>query len=286
MTVGSPRIAFQGERGSFSDLACRETAPGHEPYGRRTFEDAFAAVAEGEAELALIPVDNSQAGRVADVHHLLPDSSLRIVGEAFLRVRCQLLGVPGARLEAVTAVHSHVHALNQCRGWIRRRGVEGVVETDTAGAAAEVARRGDPRRAAIASSLAAELHGLEVLDRNIEDAAHNTTRFLLMARRDLKVDRGRAVLTTIVFEVRNLPAALYKALGGFATNGVNLLKLESAMTSGSFTSTRFYCDFEGHPEDPPVRRALEELRVFSRSFRILGAYPADPGRPSGPRPLT
>ncbi len=275
-----PRIAFQGLPGSFSDMACRRAAPDHAPLACRTFEDAFRAVSLGRADRALIPVDNSRAGRVADVHHLLPDSSLRIVGEAFLRVRCQLLGAPGARLSDVVTVHSHVHALAQCRDWIRRRGLEAVVETDTAGAAAEVARRGEPARAAIASGLAASLYGLEVLASDIEDASHNTTRFLIMAAQDAPSDREGPSLTTIVFEVRNLPAALYKALGGFATNGVNLLKLESAMVGGSFTSTRFYCDFEGHPEDLPVRRALEELRVFCREFRILGTYPADPGRPA------
>ncbi len=277
------RVAFQGVEGSFSHLACREFAPAYDPWPCVAFEDVFDAVGSGAAERALIPVDNSEAGRVADVHHLLPESSLRIVGETFLRIRCQLLGPPGARLEDVVTVHSHVHALAQCRRWIRGRGLVAVAERDTAGAAADVARRGSRRRAAIASSLAGELHGLEILAPNIEDASHNTTRFLLMARQDAPIAPSGGVagpmLTTIVFEVRNLPAALYKALGGFATNGVNLLKLESAMVGGSFTSTRFYCDFEGRPEDPPVQRALEELQVFSRSFRILGAYPADPRRP-------
>ncbi len=275
-----PRVAFQGVEGSFSHLACREFLPGCEPLPRVAFEDVFDAVATGRAERALIPVDNSEAGRVADVHHLLPESSLRIVGETFLRIRCQLLGVPGARPEDLVTVHSHVHALAQCREWIRAHGLEAVVGRDTAGAAAEVARRGDRRRAAIASSLAGELHGLEILAADIEDAPHNTTRFLLMAAEDVAAPAPGPMLTTIVFEVRNLPAALYKTLGGFATNGVNLLKLESAMVGGSFTSTRFYCDFEGKPQDPAVERALEELRVFSRSFRILGTYPADPRRPA------
>ena len=275
-----PRVEFQGVKGSFSHLACREFLPGYEPLPRVAFEDVFDAVATGRAERALIPVDNSEAGRVADVHHLLPKSSLRIVGETFLRIRCQLLGVPGARPEDLVTVHSHVHALAQCREWIRAHGLEAVVGRDTAGAAADVARRGDRRRAAIASSLAGELHGLEILAADIEDAPHNTTRFLLMAAEEVTAPAPGPMLTTIVFEVRNLPAALYKTLGGFATNGVNLLKLESAMVGGSFTSTRFYCDFEGKPEDPAVERALEELRVFSRSFRILGTYPADPRRPA------
>lgn len=274
-----PRVAFQGVEGSFSHLASREFLPGYDALPCAAFEDVFEAVASGLVERALIPVDNSEAGRVADVHHLLPESSLRIVGEAFLRIRCQLLGAPGARLEEIETVHSHVHALAQCRRWIRSHGFEAVVERDTAAAAAAVARRGDRRRAAIASALAGELHGLEILAADIEDAPHNTTRFLVMAREDESAVGAGSMLTTIVFEVRNLPAALYKALGGFATGGVNLLKLESAMVGGSFTSTRFYCDFEGAPEDPAVARALEELQVFARSFRVLGTYPADPRRP-------
>ena len=226
----------------------------------------------------MIPIENSVAGRVADIHHLLPDSGLFILGETFQRVSHQLLGVPGATLDGLRSVHSHSHALAQCRKLIASRGLRPVVEADTAGAAVLIAREGDPGQAAIASTLAAELHGLEVLERDVADAAQNTTRFLIMAAEAEKIPRGGAVITSFVFQVRNIPAALYKALGGFATNGVNLLKLESYMLDGSFTSTQFHCDIAGHPEDPPIGRALEELGFFSRSVRILGTYPADPMR--------
>lgn len=273
-----PKIAFQGYPGSYSNLACRERYPDHEPLACESFEDAFAAVVEETAELAMIPIENSVAGRVADIHHLLPDSSLQIVGEAFQQVRHQLLGLPGTRLGEVRTVHSHPHALVQCREFLRRRRLRPVAEADTAGAAILIAKSKDPTKAAVASALAAGIHGLSVLAPDIADISRNVTRFVVMAREPVTVPRDADAITTFVFQVRNLPGALYKALGGFATGGVNMQKLESYMLDGSFTSTQFYCDVAGHPEHSAVARALEELRFFSRSVRILGVYPADPAR--------
>ena len=276
--MSEPKIAFQGYPGSYSNLACRERYPDHEPMACESFEDAFAAVAEERADLAMIPIENSVAGRVADIHHLLPESSLQIVGETFQRVRHQLLGLPGARLGGIRTVHSHPHALVQCREFIRRRRFRPVAEADTAGAAILIAKAGDPTKAAVASALAAGIHGLSVLAPDIADISRNVTRFLVMAREPVTVPRDAEAITTFVFQVRNLPGALYKALGGFATGGVNMQKLESYMLDGSFTSTQFYCDVAGHPEHSAVAKALEELRFFSRSVRILGVYPADPIR--------
>ena len=276
--MAEPKITFQGYPGSYSDLACRDRYPDHQPVACEGFEEAFAAVAEGNAELAMIPIENSVAGRVADIHHLLPESRLQIVGEAFQRVRHQLLGLPGARLGGLRTVHSHPHALAQCRQFIRDRRLRPVAEADTAGAAVLIAGSGDSSKGAIASALAAGLHGLTVLAPDIADVSHNVTRFLVMAREPVTVPRDVDAITTFVFQVRNLPGALYKALGGFATGGVNMQKLESYMLDGSFTSTQFYCDVAGHPEHSAVAKALEELRFFSRSVRILGVYPADPIR--------
>ncbi len=280
MTENSDKlIAFQGLPGAYSNVACRAARADLEPLPCDTFDDAFAAVAEGRASLGMIPIENSVAGRVADIHHLLPESGLHIVGEFFQRVTHQLLAPRGAALDGVERVYSHVHALAQCRGLIRELGLDARVAADTAGAAAEVAARGDPGAAAIASSLAAEIYGLDVLRGDVEDAAHNTTRFVLMAREPIDPDPETGpVLTTFVFKVRNIPAALYKAMGGFATNGVNMLKLESYLLEGSFTSAQFYADVEGHPSQTPVRLAFEELGFFSRSVSILGVYPADPWR--------
>ena len=268
-------VAFQGQLGAYSHLACRQRFPELEAGPCHAFEDAFAAVREGRARLAMIPVDNTVAGRVADVHHLMPQSGLFITGEHFLRVNHNLLGVRGATLEGVRQVESHVHALGQCRQFIRRHGLKPRVVADTAGAAAEIARAGDPSRAAIASALAAEIHGLVILHGDIEDAAHNTTRFLVLSREPARsaADAG-PVVTTFVFRVRNVPAALYKALGGFATNGVNMVKLESYI-DGAFTQARFYADIIGHPEAEPVRLAMEELQFFAHDVEILGVYPAD-----------
>ncbi len=275
----SRKIAYQGEPGANSHIACRQVHPDLEPLACRTFEDVFAAVHAGEADLAMIPVENTLAGRVADIHHLIPISNLFIVGEHFLPIHHQLMAPKGARLEAIRTVHSHVHALGQCRGLIRDLGVEAVVAGDTAGAAREVAEMGDASQAAIASELAAEIYGLDILRRDVEDEAHNTTRFLIMARRPLDIGPQEGPLvTSFVFRVRNVPAALYKALGGFATNGVNMTKLESYQIGGRFTATQFYADVEGHPEERSLKLALEELDFFTSCVKMLGTYPASPLR--------
>jgi len=269
------RIAFQGEPGAHSHLAIAEAYPDHEAVPCATFEDAFAAITGGEAELGMIPIENSVAGRVADIHHLMPDSGLHIVAEHFMPVRHQLLGIKGARLEDIKSVESHVHALGQCRKIIRKLGVKPVVAADTAGSAREVAQVGDKTRAAIASRLAAEIYGLDTLARDVEDEAHNTTRFIVLSRdANWAANNGNAVITTFVFRVRNVPAALYKAMGGFATNGVNMTKLESYMVEGNFFATQFYADVEGHPEERKLVLALEELAFFSKEMKILGVYPA------------
>ena len=274
-------IAFQGMPGAYSDLACRTVRPDLASLPCVSFEDAFAAVAEGRADLGMIPIDNSVAGRVADVHHLMPASGLHIVGEHFQRVEHQLLGPKGATLDGVKTVRSHIHALSQCRATLRKLGLTPVVAVDTAGAAKDVAESGDKTVAAIASRLAGEIYGLETLVENMEDAEHNTTRFLIMSR-DPGVPRndGRKFITSFVFRVRSVPAALYKALGGFATNGINLTKLESYMVGGSFEAAQFYVDSEGHPDERGMQHALDELKFFSRrgTFKILGVYPAHPFR--------
>src|SRR6266436_15748 len=268
-------IAFQGAPGAYSDLACRRVFPAMTTLPCAAFEDAFAAVREGRAALAMLPIENSVAGRVADIHHLLPDSGLHIVAEHFQRVSHCLLAPKGATLKGLKRVKIHVHALSQCRVLIRELGLKPVVAADTAGAAAEVAERGDRSEAAIASELAGEIYGLVTLKAGIEDADHNTTRFLVMAREAKPAPHdGALVVTTFVFRVRNVPAALYKALGGFATNGVNMTKLESYMLGGRFAATQFYADVEAHPEDRPLKLALEELRFFSTEVNILGVYPA------------
>ncbi len=282
-TPGGP-IAFQGSPGAYSDLACRTVFPGCATLPCPSFEDTFAAVGEGRAALAMIPIENSSAGRVADIHHLLPESGLHIVAEHFQQVHHQLLAPQGATLEGVRTVRSHVQALSQCRKFLIERHLQPVVHADTAGAAAEVAALGDPTQAAIASSLAAEIYGLETLLPDVHDSAHNTTRFIVMAREpaDPEADAGPAI-TSLVFRVRSVPAALYKALGGFATNGVNITKLESYILDGSFTVAQFYADIDGHPEQRPVRLALEELGFFSREVKILGVYPASDFRMTQPK---
>jgi prephenate dehydratase len=267
-------IAFQGAPGAYSDLACRRVFPAMTTLPCAAFEDAFAAVRAGEAALAMMPIENSVAGRVADIHHLMPDSGLYIIGEHFERVEHHLLALPSASLDTIRAVRSHVHALSQCRNFIREHGLHPVVRADTAGSAAEVKEFGNPAVAAIASELAGEIYGLISLAQNIEDAEHNTTRFLVMSREPRRAPRGAPAVTTFVFNVRNVPAALYKALGGFATNGVNMTKLESYMVGGQFTATQFYADVEAHPDDRPLKLALEELEFFSTEVRILGVYPA------------
>jgi prephenate dehydratase len=273
------RVSYQGEPGANSHLACREVFADLEPQGCATFEDALVAVKTGDARYAMIPIENSVAGRVADIHHLLPNAGLHIVGEHFLRVRHQLLALPGASLLTVKKALSHTQALGQCRNTLRKLGLVPVPEADTAGSARLVAEANDPTLAAIASSLAAEIYGLKVLMQDIEDETHNTTRFVVLAKEPdaAKVGDG-PIVTTFIFRVRNVPAALYKAMGGFATNGVNMTKLESYQLDGRFVATMFYADVEGHPDDPAVARALEELQFFCSEFVLLGAYKASPYR--------
>ncbi|MBL3569059.1 prephenate dehydratase [Rhodovulum sp. BSW8] len=270
------RIAFQGEPGAYSHQACHDARPEMEALPCRTFEDVIEAVRSGMADLAMLPVENSTYGRVADIHQLLPDSGLHIVGEAFVRVHINLLAVPGTKLAGIRRAMSHTVLLGQCRDFLHAHDIHRVTGADTAGSARQVAEIGDPELAALAGDLAAEIYGLEVLARHIEDHDKNTTRFLLMSREPDRTRRGDlGMMTTFVFRVRNIPAALYKAMGGFATNGVNMTKLESYMVDGSFTATQFYADIEGHPDDPHVARALEELDYFTSHLDILGVYPAD-----------
>ncbi len=273
------KIAYQGEPGANSHIACIEAYPGFEPLSCRTFEDAFQAVKDGEAGLAMIPIDNSVAGRVADIHHLMPAANLHIVGEYFLPVHHQLLAMPGVKVGAVKSVHSHVHALGQCRKLIRELGLKAVVAVDTAGAARELSESKDKARAVIASKLAAKIYGLEILREDIEDEAHNTTRFVVLSAEAKDAALGtEPIITSFIFRVRNVPAALYKAMGGFATNGVNMTKLESYQLEGQFSATQFYADVEGHPEQRSVRLALEELAFFTSYMRVLGVYKASPYR--------
>ncbi len=271
-------IAYQGEPGANSHIACADVYPGWETLPCASFEDAFTAITEGRADLGMIPIENSLAGRVADIHHFLPDSGLNIIGEYFLPIHFHLLGLKGAKIEDLRSVYSHVHALGQCRKIIKRLGLKAVTTGDTAGSAREVAEWGDSSRASLAPELAAEIYGLDVLARFVEDEDHNTTRFVILSR-EPRPQRGEGpMLTTFVFRVKNVPSALYKALGGFATNGVNMTKLESYMVGGEFAATQFLVDVEGHPEDANLARALEELKFFSETVTILGAYPAHPFR--------
>ncbi|MFV0492631.1 MAG: prephenate dehydratase [Pseudorhodobacter sp.] len=268
-------IAFQGELGAYSHQACRQARPDMKPIPCGTFEEAIAAVQSGEVELAMLPVENSTYGRVADIHALLPGSGLRIIDEAFVRVHVNLLGVSGTRLEQVKEAHGHVVVLPQCARFLRKHGITPVVSSDNARAARDVAQANDPTHAALASDLAAEIYGLEIIAAHIEDQANNTTRFLVMSREADHSRRSENMMTTFTFRVRNIPAALYKALGGFATNGINMTKLESYMVGGSFTATEFYADIEGHPEDANVKLALDELRYFTTALDILGVYPSN-----------
>ncbi len=269
------KIAFQGRPGAYSDLACRKMFPGMQTLPCETFQAAFDAMASGAAELAMMPTENSLAGRVPDIHQLLPGSGLYIIGEAFQRVEHCLLAPRGAKIENLKRAHSHQVALGQVRNILKELNLQPIVEADTAGAAEQVAGWNNPEDCAIASELAAELFGLDILRRNIEDESHNTTRFYVLSRQPKSFPQDQpGLMTTFVFRVRNVPAALFKALGGFATNGINMTKLESYMVGGQFTATQFLCDVEGHPEQPALRRALEELMFFSREVRILGVYPA------------
>jgi prephenate dehydratase len=271
------RIAFQGEPGANSDTASRDMYPDMEPLPCPSFEDAFNAVETGKADLAMIPIENTLAGRVADIHHLLPESKLHIVAEYFLPIHFQLMVLPGVKKEEIKSVHSHIHALGQCRKVIRKHRWKPVVAGDTAGAARIVSEEGDRSMAALAPRLAASLYGLEIIEENVEDAENNVTRFVVLSKEKSWTDRSRAdelMMTTFVFRVHNIPAALYKAMGGFATNGVNMTKLESYQLGGTFFATQFYADIEGHPDDKNVAQALKELTFFSREVRILGVYPA------------
>ena len=280
MVTKTNRISFQGEPGANSDTASRNVYPDMEPLPCPTFEDALNAVQIGKADLAMIPIENTLAGRVADIHYLLPESKLHIVGEYFLPIHFQLMVLPGVKREEITSVHSHIHALGQCRKYIRKNGWKGVVAGDTAGAAKLVSELKDRTMAALAPKLAAELYGLDILERNVEDTDSNVTRFVVLTKGKDWVERpspDAGMMTTFIFRVRNVPAALYKAMGGFATNGVNMTKLESYQL-GAFTATLFYADIEGHPDDPGVKNALEELRFFSKEVRILGVYPRSSSR--------
>lgn len=273
------KIVFQGEIGANSHMACQSVFPNLAVQPCVTFEECFALLEAGQADLGMIPIENSVAGRVADTHHLLPESHLWIVGEYFMPISFHLMGLPGSTLDKLKTVHSHVMALGQCRKAIRRFGLSPSVEADTAGSARLVAEKKDPSAAAIAPALAAEIYGLEIFARNIEDAAHNTTRFVLLCPEKLgHAEEKGSCLTTFVFRVRNVPAALYKALGGFATNSVNITKIESYQIEGNFFASQFYVDIEGRPEDPPVARALEELAFFSEEVRLIGTYPVSPSR--------
>ncbi|NIY73617.1 prephenate dehydratase [Marivivens donghaensis] len=269
------RIAFQGELGAYGHQACVETRPDFEPFPCTSFEDTIESVRKGEAELGMVAVENSTYGRVADVHHLLPKSGLHIIDEAFVRVHVNLLGVKGAKVEDVREAHGHTVILPQCAGFLREHGIKPVASSDNARAAREVAELGDVSRGALASELAADIYGLNVLARHIEDQANNTTRFLIMARDADFRRRGKfGMMTSFVFRVRNIPAALYKAMGGFATNGVNMTKLESYMVDGHFTATQFYAEIEGHPDDRNVQLAMEELDYFTDHIKLMGVFPA------------
>jgi prephenate dehydratase len=272
-------ISFQGEPGANSHIACAEAFPALTPLPCPTFEDAFAVVQEGRAELAMIPIENSIAGRVADIHHLLPTSGLHIVGEHFLPIHFQLMALPGASLATIKDVYSHVHAIGQCRKIVRKLGLKAHVAGDTAGSARQVAEWNDMTKASLAPRMAAPIYGLDILAEDVEDEANNTTRFVILSRQPQHAALGTpALVTSFVFRVRNVPAALYKAMGGFATNGVNMSKLESYMVEGQFTATQFYAEVDGHPEDAALKLALEELAFFSKELRIIGVYPSHPYR--------
>lgn len=279
MTANKPTlIAFQGALGAYSHEACLQARPDATPVPCTTFEGVLRAVREGRADLAMLPVENTTYGRVADIHRLLPESGMHIIDEAFVRVRIALMAKPGVTLDQIKHVRAHLVLLPQARAFLEANGITSEPAADSAGAAEELAAGGPAHEGVLASAVAADIHGLEVLEDGIEDLAHNTTRFLLMAPDINLTPRGDKMMTTFVFEVRNIPAALYKAMGGFATNGVNMTKLESYMVGGSFTATQFYADIEGHPDDPEVARALEELGYFTNMLDILGVYPAHPGR--------
>lgn len=279
------KVVFQGEPGANSHIACNNVFPEHEAIPLPTFEDCFNAIQKDEADLAMIPVENSVAGRVADIHHLMPTSDLHIIGEYFLPIHHQLVALRGTSIDQIQSVQSHVMALGQCRKIIRQLGIRAIVGADTAGSARQIADWGDPTKAAISSDLAADIYDLDIVKADIEDETHNTTRFIILSKYPIKADRGNGpVITTLVFRVRNVSAALYKAMGGFATNNVNMTKLESYQTGGKFFATQFYADIEGHPDDHNVTLALEELQFFSAELKILGVYPAHDYRQKNDEP--
>lgn len=273
----SDKIAFQGFSGAYSDMACRAMFPDFETLPCHSFEDAFIAVQQNKAKYAMIPIDNTLAGRVADVHHLIPEGGLYIIGEHYEPIHHALLGIKGTKAEDLKHVHSHIHAIPQCRTLIKERGLISHVHADTAGAAREISEKNDPQHGAIASALAAEIYNLEILENDVQDADHNTTRFLVLAREPVKLPIDCDVMTSIIFQTRNIPAALYKALGGFATNGLSMSKLESYISAG-FKVAQFYCEVEGHPERENLRLALEELQFFANEVKILGTYKKHPSR--------
>lgn len=268
------RMAFQGEPGANSDTAIRNIYPGMDPLPCTSFEDVFIALERGYVDLAMIPIENTIAGRVADIHHLLPQADVHIVGEYFLPIHFHLMALPGIKIDQIDTIYSHVHALGQCRNIIREHGWKPVVAGDTAGSARLVSEKAMRNAAALAPKLAAEHYGLNILQENVEDASHNTTRFVILSRKAEWPQAGSGpIMTSFLFQVRNIPAALYKAMGGFATNGVNMTKLESYQLGGSFSATQFFADIEGHPDDVPVSHAFDELKFFCKEFRILGVYP-------------
>ncbi|MEL6686212.1 MAG: prephenate dehydratase [Pseudomonadota bacterium] len=275
----SERIVYQGEPGAYSHLACKEHFPGMEPWASQSFAQAFERVRSGEARLAMIPVENTVAGRVSDIYHLLPEGGLYIIAERYQPIHHQLLGVKGATLNTLTIARSHPMALGQVRDRLQTLGIHGIADVDTAAAARKVAERGDPTVAAVASRIAAEEYGLEILAPDIQDSESNTTRFIVLSgEAEMPVLDSGPVVSSYVFRTRSVPSSLYKALGGFASNGLNLTKLESYMVGGGFKAVQFYVDVEGHPESEPMRHALEELDFFTEDIRHLGTYPADPVR--------
>ena len=281
MADASRKIAFQGVPGAYSHMACQLVKPDMDAVACASFEDMLTQVQEGHAALAMVPVENSTAGRVADIHHLLPQSGLHIIGEHFQRVNHHLLAPRGSRIENLKAVHSHAQGLAQCRQQIRQLGLTPIMHADTAGAAKDVAAAGDPSVAAVASRLAAQIYDLEIIIDSLEDDKKNTTRFLIMAADPIVPEIGDVpMITTLVFQLRSVPAALYKALGGFATNGINLTKLESYLRPGVSERAQFYMDVEGHIGEPAMRLAMEELRFYCMKdeVKVLGSYAASPDR--------
>lgn len=271
------KISFQGAKGAYSDMAVRELYAEAETIPCSSFDDAFDAVKNGDTDLAVIPIDNTLAGRVADVHHLLPTSGLYIIGEHFLPIHHCLLGVKGVSINDLTDVHSHVHAIPQCRKFIRDRKLNAIVRADTAGAASDISAKGDKTQGAIASRLAADIYGLDILAENIQDDDSNKTRFIVLSPKEISIPQDDNIMTSFVFEVRNIPAALYKAMGGFATNGVNMMKLESYVDH-EFNAARFYCEISGHADDDNVKLAFDELAFFAKDIKILGSFPKSPLR--------